>query len=349
MVKARVPTAHVRAGGRRREKRLAAAAAAETKVKKAKGPAPTGTRHKVSPAAVDQARAIVAGCRSFVSRAGSRGYVVDGRPCAGLTARLSATAMPNLPKRGLWTRAKGNFVRSRFGGSSAAVGIRIDAEVFHIVECVGGGSGDYVDEVVRAPARRQKRARGTPAPTHWSCPTCPLAGVRYHPLKPSPGWHRWTLAYLRDATAKGLTLVASQVPVAAWVSGGVATEIDDVAIDASGSSIVAIERKTGYEDVAGRPRKRRHPKVTVAGHEMWNTDHTLHSLQSAVASEMLSRTAGLVGGAEWARAVGRRSCVVYVSGKSYVPVRDVDKALECVWVWATPEVVSVGRHLAATL
>ena len=334
-----------------------------TTLRKAKARLPQRVLDRqVAARGVSAALALVEGCKVSVARAGGKGYVLlqggggGGRRCGGLTARLQAAALPRLPPRGALLRRKGHLPRSRFGGSSAAVGMRVDAEVAHIVACVGGGRGAYEKEVL-FPAPRPPRKRGVAAAKQWACDGgCGLSGARYDPGRPRPGWHRWTLAYLRDVAAKGLTLVASQVPVAAWVPAAVAatprvrvarvaTEMDDLAVDAKGETLVAIERKTGYEDVAGRPRKRRHPTEVVAGETLWNTEHTLHQLQAEAAAEMLRRQ-GVVSGGDRLPVV---SCVVYVSGKSYVPDRDPDKLLECVWVWPKAEVRRAARAVVDTL
>lgn len=341
-------------------------------------------------AAVAAARALIPILRAETRRAvgdAGHGYVHGATRCTGLTKRLAARAMPHLPSRAALARPKGRFARTRFGGSSAATGRRVDAEVYHLVECVryapedvtggrvppAGGTAHRpppppappTDDDDEAGAKKKKpRKRAPPAPTNWTCATCPLEGARY--ARARPAWHRWTLMYLRDVARKGMTLVASQVPVAE-PTRACATELDDLAVDAHGRALVVVERKTGYEDVAGRPRAPgRRNRVLLRGasgveHDLWNTEHTLHTLQAAVGAEMLAasvegaarraraRGAAAVEAAEDAPPVRAGGVVVYVSGKSAAPTRDPDAALECVWRWGGAVGADVARALLPAL
>ena len=176
-------------------------------------------------------------------------------------------------------------VRTKRGGSSSGLGKRVDAEVAHMVSCVAphlppgttvealaaAGTpipflptkdGKWVPGAEATP-RGKKRTeatsgRGAGGEAGRCARGCGLAHKRYA-NHASPRWCPWTVVYMADLHALGMRLVASQLPVAV-PSKGLATEIDDLAVDAQGR-LVAIERKTGYEDVAGRPSRQRYNEV----------------------------------------------------------------------------------------
>jgi hypothetical protein len=113
------------------------------------------------------------------------------------------------------------------GRSSVGCGKRLDNEIRHIVNCLGGDP--------------RGKAEGAP---------CECASVPRRTRCPRSGemlWHAWTMQYLRECKARDITLLRSQVMVGSPMNR-LCTDIDDVGVQYEGTPrerLLAIERKTG--------------------------------------------------------------------------------------------------------
>lgn len=204
---------------------------------------------KLDDARVLQAQQVVAGCRHTVRKNPVSGYCAGDVNCTGLTRRLASKIMPHLNDTNKAYNAQW-FATKRRGGSSTALGKRLDREIHHLVNCIRDPTID-VQRLAAAgsalPGLEKRERDKMPA-----CTFCNLQGQTYG--RRTPGWHRWTRAYLSDMHRYGMRLIASQVPVAVPLRK-IATEIDDFALDHNGDPVV-IERKSGYADATGKPRKK---------------------------------------------------------------------------------------------
>lgn len=338
-------------------------------------------------------------CRKEVTRAGSKGYMLmssDGclEPvcCTGLTRRLQDGVLPALTGSAIKKRQARPGHGQHFqyhashGGSSSKIGQRIDDELRHLVQCVQNKGGiDIVklasigavipsgmcEVVARKGPTKGKTSRFTAAllpelarnsqSVSDYCQHCGLDAELY--ARKIPLWHRWTLAYLRDVGRKGLRLIDTQVPVA-FGPTKIATELDDVAVDDM-NRLVIIERKSGYKNTVGTPRKQKLNTLELCSRTGTNSDatvllkapyteHTLHLLQVAVGAEMFMNHSPLL---QWSRSCilsakcrkGVRCCVVYVSGESRAPTREPGNLLECAWVWTSEDYARAAYMLLPTL
>lgn len=279
--------------------------------------------------------------------------------CSGLIPTLRASIMPWLPlyHRNHAVKAWNKKYSKKGSGSSRADGKRVDAEVFHVVECV---LGQKVPELGFGFDLRDLPSGGI-VPGLWHaktraplnpplCPGCGLKGRKY--THATPKWHTHTLNYLRDVARLGITLVASQV-VVADLANRVGTELDDLGVLPDGRMIV-LERKAGYQSMSAKPPRTAITKsvelnTTPTPLLLANTEHTLHRLQGAVGGALATKA--------WRRhapCLAMTSVVVYVSGNTNAPhkhARALRLNLDCDWVFEdeVPEGERVDADKAAQI
>lgn len=233
--------------------------------------------------------------------------------CTGLVERARKRYMAQLPR---YDARKVRYRGKTRPGASRGIGRRIDKEVAHIVHCLGGPppgilDGEIVPGLWTQGGAPLKSAR---------CGTCGLSGKGYTYSKPR--WHKWTLAYMRDVVSQGITLVHSQAVVCS-PSQRLATEVDDVGVLPSGE-VVAIERKSGYTSLSGRPPSKGTKWYNELGLRIHNTDFSLHRLQGALGGALAREW--------WGCKEQVRSVVVYVSGKVKARLPH-NPSLRCTWVY----------------
>jgi len=161
------------------------------------------------------------------------------RKCTGLIGRARRAFYPTYNRR---SAVRLNSAARRMQGagrgrrtgerSSVAGGKRLDAELLHIVNCLGGDP--------RAQLATGQRCECGPRPPRRS--RCAQSGEML--------WNPQVMRYLEECRGRDITLLRSQVTVGSPLKR-LCTDIDDVGVQYEGTPrerLVFLERKRGYAD-----------------------------------------------------------------------------------------------------